>query len=102
MNDKRRPSFELDAFKKAASDGRMAITRVALLGAAGLGFDMNDIRSVISSMKPSHFYKSTTSNFDHRLWQDVYHVPTAVGLLYLKFTDDRLSEFRLLSFTAKE
>ena len=21
------------------------------------------------------FYKSMTTNFDHRFWQDVYHVP---------------------------
>nr|WP_231940837.1 type II toxin-antitoxin system MqsR family toxin [Acidihalobacter aeolianus] len=23
---------------------------------------------------------------DHRQWQDVYHVPTAAGMAYVKFT----------------
>ena len=29
-----------------------------------------------------------TSFEDHRSWQDVYHVPSEVGLLYVKFTAD--------------
>jgi motility quorum-sensing regulator/GCU-specific mRNA interferase toxin len=32
----------------------------------------------------------------------VYHVPSPVGLLYVKFTADAVTEFLLLSFKAKE
>jgi motility quorum-sensing regulator/GCU-specific mRNA interferase toxin len=38
---------------------------------------------------------------DHRIWQDVYHVPSAVGVLYIKFTTDVLTDFLLLSFKEK-
>jgi motility quorum-sensing regulator/GCU-specific mRNA interferase toxin len=42
-----------------------------------------------------------TSDADHRVWQDVYHVPSEAGLLYVKFTVDTLTEFLLLSFKEK-
>lgn len=32
------------------------------------------------------FYKSMTTYRDHTMWQDVYHVPTAIGEAYVKFT----------------
>lgn len=103
MNDKRKPSHDLAAFQRSANSGEgFFITRAALVGAAGLGFDMDDIRRLIGTMSAQHFYKSTTSNFDHRQWQDVYHVPSPVGIVYVKFTDGKLAAFHLLSFKAKE
>lgn len=103
MNDKRKPSHDLAAFKQAAHSGEgFLVTRVALVGAGNLGFDMDDIRRVIGTMEARHFYKSTTSNFDHRQWQDVYHVPSSAGVVYVKFTDGKLAAFQLLSFKAKE
>jgi len=103
MNDKRKPSHDLAAFQRSANSGEgFFITRAALVGAAGLGFDMDDIRRLIGTMSARHFYKSTTSNFDHRQWQDVYHVPSPVGIVYVKFTDGKLAAFHLLSFKAKE
>jgi motility quorum-sensing regulator / GCU-specific mRNA interferase toxin len=38
---------------------------------------------------------------DSRLWQDVYHVPSPAGTLYVKFTADAITEFLLLSFKEK-
>jgi hypothetical protein len=38
---------------------------------------------------------------NHRLWQDVYHVPSPAGVLYVKFTADAVTEFLLLSFKEK-
>lgn len=103
MNDKRKPSHDLAAFQRSANSGEgFFITRAALVGAASLGFDMDDIRRLIGTMSARHFYKSTTSNFDHRQWQDVYHVPSPVGIVYVKFTDGKLAAFHLLSFKAKE
>ena len=52
-------------------------------------------------MRPGQFYKSMTSLADHTQWQDVYHVPWRELLLYVKFTDDRVTEFLLLSFKEK-
>jgi motility quorum-sensing regulator/GCU-specific mRNA interferase toxin len=43
-----------------------------------------------------------TAYTDHRLWQDVYHVPSEAGMLYVKFTADAVTEFLLLSFKEKD
>jgi len=42
-----------------------------------------------------------TSNYDHKIWQDVYHVPADEMTLYVKFTADAVKEFKLLSFKEK-
>jgi motility quorum-sensing regulator/GCU-specific mRNA interferase toxin len=42
-----------------------------------------------------------TSYADHRIWQDVYHVPSEQGTLYVKFTADVVTDFLLLSFKEK-
>jgi len=43
-----------------------------------------------------------TAYADHRLWQDVYHVPSSVGVLYVKLTADVLTECLMLSFKEKD
>ena len=53
-------------------------------------------------MQRRHFYKSMTAYADHRVWQDVYHVPSPAGMLYVKFRDDLITEFLLLSFNEKD
>ncbi len=53
-------------------------------------------------MSRTHFYKSMTSHADHRVWQDVYHIPSAIGVLYVKFTADAVTDFKLLSFKEKD
>jgi motility quorum-sensing regulator / GCU-specific mRNA interferase toxin len=53
-------------------------------------------------MKAVQFFKSMTSNYDVKVWQDVYHVPHVGGTLYVKFTDNgTVTEFTLLSFKEK-
>jgi motility quorum-sensing regulator/GCU-specific mRNA interferase toxin len=46
--------------------------------------------------------KSMTAYSDHRVWQDVYHVPSPIGVLYVKFTADVVTAFLLLSFKEKD
>ena len=53
-------------------------------------------------MHREHFYKSMTSHADYKVWQDVYHVPSRVGVLYVKFTAETINEFLLLSFKEKD
>jgi len=53
-------------------------------------------------MQRSHFYQSMTAYADHRAWQDVYHVPSPEGLLYVKFTADAVTAFLLLSFKERD
>jgi motility quorum-sensing regulator/GCU-specific mRNA interferase toxin len=101
--EKRKPTYDLDAFKAAfAGVETLHVTGTALRSAAALGFGRGEIVATIQTMRRSHFYKSMTAYADHRLWQDVYHVPSEVGLLYVKFTADVVAEFLLLSFKEKD
>ena len=100
---KRKPTYDLEAFKAAMSDPKnMAITTTARRDARGLGFDDAKISAVIQTMDRSQFKESITSNNDHRVWQDYYHVPAGDELLlYVKFTAEVVTEFVLLSFKEK-
>jgi motility quorum-sensing regulator / GCU-specific mRNA interferase toxin len=103
MAEKRKPTYELTAFKAAVStEERLHVTGTALRSAASLGFGKAEIVATIQTMQRKHFFKSMTSHADHRLWQDVYHVPSEVGVLYVKFTADLVTEFLLLSFKEKD
>ena len=100
MTEKRKPTYDLDAFKAAAQE--MRVTIVATRTAAALGFGRAEIVATIQTMQRKQFYKSMTSFADHRIWQDVYHVPSPAGTLYVKFTADAVTEFVLLSFKEKD
>ena len=95
--EKFNPTYSLEEFKQ--SD--FGITRTAIRTAQELGFYEKDIRQIISTMELKHFYKSMTSYANHKIWQDVYHVPCGNLILYVKFTKDVISEFTLLSFKEK-
>jgi motility quorum-sensing regulator/GCU-specific mRNA interferase toxin len=102
MTEKRKPTYDLDAIKAAfATVEGLRATGSALRGAAALGFGRREIVATIQSMERRHFRKSMTSFADHRVWQDVYTVPSAAGALYVKVTAGVVSEFLLLSFKEK-
>ena len=102
MTEKRKPTYDLEAFKAAFSSvGRLSITTTARRSAAALGFGSAEIVATIQTMQRRQFYKSMTAHADHTRWQDVYHVPSPAGLLYVKFTADVVTEFLLLSFKEK-
>ena len=103
MSEKRKPTYDLEAFKQAfpKQDG-VRITTVALNSAAALGLNRSGIGAIVKTMQRRHFYKSMTAYSDRRRWQDVYHVPSKLGVLYVKFTNDVLAEFLLLSFKEKD
>jgi motility quorum-sensing regulator/GCU-specific mRNA interferase toxin len=103
MTEKPQPTYDLKAFQAAFSSvERLAVTGTALRSAAALGFGRAEIVETIQTMQREHFYKSMTSYAGHRLWQDVYHVPSPAGVLYIKFTSDAVMEFKLLSFKEKD
>lgn len=97
--EKLRPTYDLAAIKVAfGTVSAMAMTTSALRDATSLGFDRQAIVKTISSIEPTMFYKSMTTNFDHRVWQDVYYVPGEGLVLYVKFQADVITEFRVMSF----
>ena len=63
----------------------MRSTISALAGAAALGLDFDGM-----------FYKSMTTQSDHRVWQDVYRPTTSAGEVYLKLTV--VAEVLIVSF----
>ena len=95
--EKFNPNYSLEEFKSS----NFAITRSAIRTAQELGFYEEDIRKIVSKMELKHFYKSMTSYANHKIWQDVYHVPFGKLVLYVKFTQEVISEFTLLSFKEK-
>ena len=95
--EKFNPSYSFTEFKN--SDFRT--TKTARRTALDLGFKEEGIREVVSTMELKHFYKSMTSYENHKIWQDVYHVPYGDLILYIKFTQNVISEFTLLSFKEK-
>jgi len=97
--EKKKPTYDLEAIKEgAANPDKLEILTSAIVGAASVGYGRDEIVATIQSMSRTHFYKSMTSVKDHRIWQDVYHVPSPVGLLYVKFSSGILADFILLSF----
>lgn len=102
MTEKRKPTYDLEAIKSVFSTVvGLRATGSALRDAATLGFGSHEIVAVIELIERQHFHKSMTSYADHRVWQDVYHVPSERGTLYVKFTADAMTEFLLLSFKEK-
>ena len=95
--EKFNPTYNLEEFKNS----NFEITRTAQKGAENLGFEKADIFKVVATMEKEHFYKSMTSYANHKIWQDVYHVPYGNLVLYIKFTQNVISEFTLLSFKEK-
>jgi len=102
--EKRKRSYDLEDLKRRFANIAQlgqAITGTAFRNAQELGFSREDIINTIQSLKPTNFYKSMTSNADHRIWQDVYHVKFNGIMLYVKFTKTPNGDAFLLSFKEK-
>ena len=100
--EKRRPTYDLEAIKAVfASVDHLAMTSSALRDAMALGFDRAGVVETIGGIERRMFYKSMTTFADHRIWQDVYHVPARGLTLYVKFQADIVTEFTVMSFKEK-
>ncbi|MEY4515388.1 MAG: hypothetical protein RLZZ450_7510 [Pseudomonadota bacterium] len=99
--EKRKPTYDLESIKaEFCSVQALRMTRSARTSVFALELSLLDVVEVIQSMSRRHFYKSMTAHEDHRLWQDVYHVPRAGLMLYVKFTIDDVGNL-LISFKEK-
>lgn len=100
--EKRKPSYRLADIRVAlGSPETLAMTLSAFRDATLLGFDRAAIVDVIGSIKESMFVKSMTTYADHRVWQDVYHVPVDDLVLYIKFQANTVTTFTVMSFKEK-
>ena len=103
MTEKKKPTYDLEAFQSQFSTvAGLNATGTAIRNGLAIGFTEQGMIDVIQTMRREHFYKSMTSYADYRIWQDVYHVPSVLGVLYIKFTANLISDFMLLSFKEKD
>jgi motility quorum-sensing regulator / GCU-specific mRNA interferase toxin len=86
--EKGTPHCKLVRIKALVGAGRVKASASAFVGALELGIPgLEGMCAVIQSLTAADFYKSMTTHADHRIWQDVYHAKTSLGLaVYLKLT----------------
>lgn len=85
--EKTRPHYKLPEIQAiVAAQGVTALTQTALMNAARMGLSGQDVCRLVGTMTRAMFFKSMTTHADHRVWQDVYHVPCSAGLAYVKVT----------------
>jgi motility quorum-sensing regulator/GCU-specific mRNA interferase toxin len=96
--EKRKPHYDLGTIQATfCEENALRITATGMAFARTIGMTRADIVTCIQGMTRSQFYKSMTSTVDHRIWQDVYHVPRSTIVLYVKFTTDS-EGYLLISF----
>ena len=86
--EKGTPHCKLSVVKALVGAGQVRATASAYNGARELGInDLDGMCAVVMALTSADFYKSMTTQADHRIWQDVYHAKTAGGdEVYLKLT----------------
>ena len=86
--EKKKPHYLLsDVLNIVKSRGENAFTATALTGAAALGLSSERAVAVVLGLKQKYFYKSMTTNVDHKIRQDVYHAALKADLVaYIKVT----------------
>lgn len=101
---KRKPHYDLEAIKASFVKAKdLNATTTTRLDFHRLGFTAVDVVATIQSIERRHFNKSMTTNHDYRVWQDVYYVPSEVGMLYIKFQSDTDAyEYLLIGFKEKD
>lgn len=94
--EKKKAHYPLDQIQALVQAGAVQATRTALGDAAALGLRFSDMKDVIKNLKPSDLYKSMTSHYDNKIWQDVYHYPTLNYDLYIKL--QKVKDVVIVSF----
>jgi len=74
----------------------MNLTQSSVLGIRSAGMVKGDALEVVRGLSRADFYKSMTTNKDHRVWQDVYHAEWREKALYVKF--QQADEYFVVSF----
>lgn len=95
--EKSSPQYRLaDIQRQMVKVEAMNLTVSALTGLRAAGMAQTDALAVIQGLNRADFYKSMTTNFDHRIWQDVYHGKWKEIGLYIKF--QRAGDYFVISF----
>ena len=96
--EKRKPTYDLAAIKAAFENpAHLRATRTAVRAAQAAGLTRNDMVGAVQATDRRHFVKSMTTYADPHVWQDVYNVPYADLVIYLKVMADA-EGFLIVSF----
>ncbi len=68
---KNTPHSKLATVKALVQAENVRTTQSALIGAASLGLNFDDMLAVIMNLSHADFYKSMTTHANHQIWQDV-------------------------------
>jgi motility quorum-sensing regulator/GCU-specific mRNA interferase toxin len=95
--EKQKPHYLLKAIQaQMTAPEAMNLTLSALAGIRAAGMAQADALAVVQCLTSADFYKSMTTNADHRVWQDVYHGEWQGVALYIKF--QQAGEYFVISF----
>jgi motility quorum-sensing regulator/GCU-specific mRNA interferase toxin len=102
MTEKPKPHYDLEELKElVGNNATRYITRPSVTGGFALDFSVTEIVEVIQSLEDTDFYKTMPSEWNDKLWQDVYK-PTAKGVsLYVKIQKSLDSKCVVISFKRK-
>lgn len=86
MTSYSRPTHDLGRMIALIKHGQFSTTKVARLGAVGLGLDLNGLIDVVLDLPfKGRFYKTMEAIKNPGHWMDVYHTRTPAGdPVYLK------------------
>ena|SRR3989338_7137780 len=83
--EKRSPHYLLaDIKEQMITVEAMNFTSTAQNGIRAAGMVKAEALEVVRGLSRTDFYKSMTTNKDHRVWQDVYHAEWRGKPLYVK------------------
>lgn len=95
--EKHKPHYLLKAIQAQMNTlDAMNLTLSARAGIRAAGMAQADALAVVQGLTAVDFYKSMTTNTDHRVWQDVYHAEWEEVALYIKF--QQAGEYFVISF----
>lgn len=95
--EKRSPHYLLaDIKEQMITVEAMNLTLTAQDGIRAAGMVKVEALEVVRGLTRTDFYKSMTTNKDHRVWQDVYHAEWRGKPLYIKI--QQAGEYFVVSF----
>jgi len=104
VTDKLKRTYPLPDVKKLIEKDQIVDPSIGVRGSANeMGFSVHEACQEILKLESGHFYKSTTENLNHKVWQDVYKKKIKGSPVYIKFKlIDNLTQFLLTSFKPDE
>ena len=101
--EKFKPHYDLSVVKAIVADPKsQPFTVTALKGGLALGLKESEMRSVVLALSRPDFYKSMKTQWEQRIWQDVYHGKAPDGsAVYIKITHYTDGRPLVIQFKAK-